>query len=209
MVILKSDHGLHMGSETGDFSGHIEHAHPWLEVLFPRQYLSKRTSTRTGTSKDADHSGRRKGANKDQSVTSTPLAVNQQRLVTWYDMYVTLAGLMKKETGGNGEGAGEGDSRASASESAYSSHAIPWAVDLVDTLVSPARMCRDARIPYDYCLCENEFSRDRDRPSSRNAPLVADTLQHRGYFYAPKIGICDFRQPHGRTLDTCWQEDLL
>lgn len=71
------------------------------------------------------------------------LTSNQDKLTTGFDLYATLSRLIQQRKG-------------------PADTTPPWAIDLTQQAIAPTRLCREARIPVDFCPCGNEYARERD-----------------------------------------------
>jgi hypothetical protein len=80
-------------------------------------------------------------------VSLEALFENQNKLATGFDLYRTIRELM-----------------GSGKTTSISEPAIPdWSLNLLQTVIPNGRTCRDAKIPVDFCPCEEEAP---DRPPS-------------------------------------------
>mmetsp|Transcript_36458 Transcript_36458/g.112782 ORF Transcript_36458/g.112782 Transcript_36458/m.112782 type:complete len:1213 (-) Transcript_36458:23-3661(-) len=115
-VLLRSDHGLQQANGwSADWSYQIEHRLPFAALFAPRR-----------------------GALRDDALAT--LRANSDRLVTSFDLYKTLRGLL--------DPASRGDDSA----------APPWAIDLLTQRVPRNRSCGDALVPRDFCACSDDAS---------------------------------------------------
>ena len=95
-----------------DWSTQIEQKKPWASLLVPKALQISR------------------------NIDANVMYGNQNKLVTAFDFYRTLRGLIAPET------------RTTTVPS--------WSFDLMSSLVPGNRTCYDARIPRAYCALENE-----------------------------------------------------
>ena len=120
IIVLRSDHGLQGGPAAIDYSTQQEHAHTWSHVLFHESF-------------------------SDFSINA--LETNQNRLVTGYDLYKTLIGLVNGSSSSSGQ------------------YPVPtWSYDLFKEIVPLNRTCDEAKIPPEYCLCINKRTPSFIRP---------------------------------------------
>merc|ERR1712060_190309 len=91
---------------------------------------------------------------------SSIASVNRELLVTPLDLHRTVAAVIGAE----------------------SIATPPWAFNLLQESIPPDRSCMDARVPPDFCACENEFL--SQSPNIRDCP------------YAPKLSNCNYDRPH-------------
>jgi hypothetical protein len=83
--------------------------------------------------------------NMEGRVSLEALFENQNKLATGFDLYRTIRELM-----------------GSGKTTSGSEPAIPdWSLNLLQTVIPNGRTCRDAKIPVDFCPCEEEAP---DRP---------------------------------------------
>lgn len=95
------------------------------------------------------------------------LLVNQDRVVTGHDLYQTLQRLMM---GG-----------LSMSERSKYLASIPaWSYNLLHEVVPATRTCRDAKVPEQFCLCEEQVEY---RPPSLG---VCNTFDQYGDLFCPE-----------------------
>ncbi len=122
VIILRSDHGLQGGPAPIDFSTQVEHMNPFTSIIFP----------------------------KDLHLTNLGnLQSNQDKLITGYDIYNTIRGLMAPRNS-NGE---------EISIDEYKGHksGIPkWSYNLLRDKIPSDRTCKDAKIPNKFCPCVEE-----------------------------------------------------
>lgn len=120
VVVVRSDHGLQGGPAALEYSTQQEHAHPWSNVLFHESF---------------------------NDISIDALVTNQDRLVTGYDLYKTLIGLI--------DGSFPSSDR----------YPVPtWSYNLFHEVVPPNRTCDEAKIPREYCPCEGDKSDAFVRP---------------------------------------------
>jgi hypothetical protein len=122
VIVLRSDHGIQGGPAPIDYSTQVEHMNPFNTLIVPE------------------------GLN---GLSLKSLFSNQERLVTGFDLYHTLRGILtpslnqttpkgKKEMNGL-----KGDLKK-------------WSYNLLAVEVPDIRTCKDARIPYTFCPCIQE-----------------------------------------------------
>jgi len=143
VVVLVSDHGLHMGlywmmTEAG---GKYEWKLPALYTVFPTEFLSllkmKGGDTTNANNKNDDDT------NKNKNNVESNLKNNQQQLLTHYDLYKTLLQLPTYPE----------------VSSIYSNHPQRWlldsrAISLFDE-VPTSRTCKLAGVQTKFCVCDD------------------------------------------------------
>lgn len=73
-----------------------------------------------------------------------PLFLNQERIVTSHDIYRTLRDLMV------------GGMPTDESSSIDDVVLPPWSYNLFHAIVPTTRTCQDAKVPTEFCLCEEQ-----------------------------------------------------
>ena len=102
---------------------------------------------------------------------------NQRRLVTAYDLHKTLKGIIDPTR--------------------RSSHGPSWAHDLLLSPVPAGRTCYSARVPYAYCLRQDEAA-PPGAPTASNGTARGTGLD---FSYEPRFSVCREDQDHGTYKD--------
>jgi len=119
-IVLRSDHGLQGGPSPIDFSFQVEHMNPFNNLIVPSGY--------SGLSLDA-------------------LFVNQNKLVTGYDLYSTLRAVIAPRTKDIGP-------LREMDRGGQKQSGIPeFAFNLLDSKVPKYRTCSSAKIQNKFCPC--------------------------------------------------------
>ena len=115
VIILRSDHGLQGGPAPIDFSAQVEHINPFNTLILPDNM-------------------------KGMSVND--LFINQDRLVTGYDLYNTMRNILD----------------GSSTDSRESNGIPKWSHNVIKETIPSGRSCIDAKIPSEFCPCLEERS---------------------------------------------------
>ena len=125
IIVLRSDHGLQGGPSPIDFSTQVEHMHPFNNLIIPAKFL--------GSLSWMDE-----------------LFANQDKLVTGYDLYNTLRGMLQPRDEGTG------DPIKLEWIKGHNSGIPDWSYDLLSQRVPRDRSCEEAKIPKNFCPCMEE-----------------------------------------------------
>jgi len=125
IIVLRSDHGLQGGPSPIDFSTQVEHMHPFNNLIVPAKFRGSQSWI-------------------------DKLFANQDKLVTGYDLYNTLRGMLKPRTKGNG------DPIKLDHIIGHDSGIPDWSYDLFSQEVPHDRSCEEAKIPKKFCPCMEE-----------------------------------------------------
>ena len=119
IIVLRSDHGIQGGTAPIDFSAQVEHMAPFNNLIVPEKF---------------------RGSSWLQN-----LYANQDKLVTGYDLYNTIRGIVRPHYKG-GAGPVKG----------YDNGIPEWSYNLLSDVVPDDRTCEEAKIPVDFCPCLEE-----------------------------------------------------
>lgn len=125
IIVLRSDHGLQGGPSPIDFSTQVEHMHPFNNLIIPAKFRGSRSWIEK-------------------------LFANQDKLVTGYDLYNTLRGMIKPRDKENG------DPIKLHHIKGHDSGIPHWSYDLLSQRVPHDRTCEEAKIPHKFCPCIEE-----------------------------------------------------
>ena len=130
LIILRADHGLQGGPSTLEYSMQVEHREPWTQLIFPKNFL-------------------------DASALNT-LHQNQDRIATGLDLYRTIRELMLPQQD-------DGSTTPAAMANANPPPPPPpdvmadsSSLNLFYTLIPKDRTCKQAKVPEDFCPCEEQ-----------------------------------------------------
>ncbi|KAK6625152.1 hypothetical protein RUM43_005443 [Polyplax serrata] len=152
VILLLSDHGVRFGNIRETFIGYIEERLPFMFLWFPKWFREKHPQ---------------KYAN---------VVINQNRLTTPYDIYVTLKSLLQME-----------------GDNTFPNNLLPWGNEVSQPVsvgcpkckglfeVQPLnRTCSDASIDVNWCLCSEFKNLDvRDKTASYVASFVYGYIVNR------------------------------
>ena len=131
VVVLRSDHGLQSGPWAFEFSQQWEHKQPMLHLLLPYAVATPEVRAR--------------------------LADNSARLVTSFDLYNTLMGILTSSAPATTRGGGSSEVPLKGP--------IPWAYNLLTQHVPENRSCSSAGVARNFCGCANEETGEIDGES--------------------------------------------
>lgn len=113
---------------------------------------------------------------------------NAERLVTPFDVHATITHLMRVGSDNSARQANQPDTRA------------PWAYNLFQERIPRNRTCVDAKIPPDFCSCENEAGADWQwyGPLTPHAPVFGTCNRVNAWqsYYCRAVQYPDPVHPH-------------
>ena len=112
VIVVRGDHGLQGGPTVVDYSTQVEHTRPWTSIILPESL---------------------EGASLEN------LDLNQQRLVTGFDLYHTLRSVMVPH-----------------GVEAIKPSITDWSYNVLSDEIPITRTCHEARVPLEYCRLEFE-----------------------------------------------------